>query len=48
VYYFSASITAEHYSYAFGLTQLNEDEGKYQVTLAKLAISKIFNSKPRK
>lgn len=41
VYYFSAQVTvASRDSIIFGLSQLNEDEGKYRVKLSKLSTSK--------
>jgi hypothetical protein len=44
VYYFEANVTVESKSVVtFGLSRLNEDEGKYRVSLARLS-----TSKPRK
>jgi hypothetical protein len=41
VYYFAAQVTvASRDSMIFGLSQLNEDEGKYRVKLSKLSTSK--------
>ena len=41
VYYFSAQVTvASRDSMIFGLSQLNEDEGKYRVKISKLSTSK--------
>jgi hypothetical protein len=41
VYYFAANVTVESESViTFGLSQLNEDEGKYRVKSLKLATSK--------
>jgi hypothetical protein len=41
VYYFAAKVTVEsRYSITFGLSQLNEDEGKYRVKESKLSTSK--------
>ena len=41
VYYFAASVTAESQSVVtFGLSQLNEDEGRYRVGFSELSTSK--------
>lgn len=41
VYYFSAQVTvASRDSILFGLSQLNEDQGRYRVKLSKLSCSK--------
>ncbi len=41
VYYFAAQVNVEsRYSITFGLSQLNEDEGKYRVKESKLSTSK--------
>jgi hypothetical protein len=41
VYYFAAQVTvAGRDSFIFGLSQLNEDEGKYRVKISKLSTSK--------
>jgi hypothetical protein len=41
VYYFAAQVTVEsRHSVTFGLSQLNEDEGKYRVKISKLSTSK--------
>jgi hypothetical protein len=40
VYYFEAQVNVEsRYSITFGLSQLNEDEGKYRVANSKLSVS---------
>jgi len=40
-YYFSAAVTVEsQYVVTFGLSQLNEDQGKYRLKSAKLSTSK--------
>jgi hypothetical protein len=41
VYYFAAQVNVQsQHSITFGLSQLNEDEGKYRVKLSKLSTSK--------
>jgi hypothetical protein len=41
VYYFSAAVTVESKDVVtFGISQLNEDEGKYRVGLSQLSTSK--------
>lgn len=41
VYYFAAQvIVVARDSFTFGISQLNEDEGKYRVKLSKLSTSK--------
>jgi len=41
VYYFAAHVTVEsRYTITFGLSQLNEDEGKYRVKESKLSTSR--------
>jgi hypothetical protein len=42
VYYFAARVTVNsRYSLTFGLSQSNEDEGKYLVKESKLSTSKL-------
>ncbi len=42
IYFFSAAVPVESEDVVtFGLTQLNDDEGKYQMTLSKLSTSKL-------
>jgi hypothetical protein len=41
VYYFAAQVNVESkYSITFGLSQLNEDEGRYRVSNSQLSSSK--------
>src|ERR1700679_1285371 len=39
VYYFAAAVAVGRDIVTFGLTPLNEDEGKYRLTISKLSIS---------